>query len=215
MDPSGAVVPGAKVMITSTSGTRETTSGPDGSFVILALEPGTYTVKVEVQGFQTAEVKDLLVRLNERANVSITLQPGAVTTVIEVTGAVIGVDVTTTTGGGTVHAQLFQQAPIARNITQIAYIVAGAVDSGAVGTANPSISGGTGLENLYIVDGVNITNTGFGAYGTYHRVFGPIGSGVTTSFIQEVQVTTGGFEANYGQALGGVINVTTKSGSND
>lgn len=215
MDPSGAVVPDAKVTITSASGTRETTSGPEGSFLFLALEPGMYTVKVEVPGFQTAEAKDILVRLNERANISITVQPGAITQIVEVTDVVVGLDLSTTTAGATVHAQLFQAAPIARNITQIAYIVSGAVDSGAVGTANPSISGGTGLENLYIVDGVNITNTGFGGIGTYSIVYGSLGNGVQFDFVKEVQVKTSGFEAQYGQALGGLVNMVTKSGGNE
>ncbi len=214
-DPTGAVVPGAKVTATGAFGTREATSGPDGTFVFQALEPGTYTVKVEAPGFTTAEAKDILVRLNERAGVSVTLQPGAVTEVVEVTDAAIGVDVTTTTGGGTVHGDLLSRSPIGRNISQIAYVVGAAVDSGGVGAANPSISGGTGLENLYIIDGVNITNTGFGGIGAYSIIYGSLGQGVQFDFVKEVQVKTSGFEAQYGQALGGLVNMVTKSGSNE
>ena len=62
-----------------------------------------------------------------------------------------------------------------------------------------------------MVDGVNITNSGYGAVGSYSIVFGSLGSGVTTDFIKETQVKTAGFEAEYGQATGGVVNVVTQS----
>src|SRR4029453_18464396 len=65
-----------------------------------------------------------------------------------------------------------------------------------------------------VVDGVNITNSGYGAVGSFSIVFGSLGAGVTTDFIKETQVKTPGFEAEYGQATGGVVNVVTQSGSN-
>ena len=76
------------------------------------------------------------------------------------------------------------------------------------------MSGGSGLENLYVVDGVNITNAGYGALGSYSIVFGSLGNGVPFDFVKETQVKTGGYEAEYGQATGGVVNVVTKSGTN-
>lgn len=81
-----------------------------------------------------------------------------------------------------------------------------------MGTANPSIEGSSGLENQYVVDGVNITNGGYGALGSYSIVFGSLGNGTPYDFMQEVQVKTAGYEAEFGQATGGVINVVTKSG---
>ena len=86
--------------------------------------------------------------------------------------------------------------------------------SGTPGNANPSVSGASGLENQYVVDGVNITNGGYGALGSYSIVFGSLGNGTPFDFMQEVQVKTGGYEAEFGQATGGVINVVTKSGTN-
>ena len=77
------------------------------------------------------------------------------------------------------------------------------------------MSGSTGLDNLYVVDGVNITNTGYGAVGSYSIVFGSLGTGTPFDFVQEVQVKTGGYEAEFGQSMGGVVNVVTKSGTND
>ena len=72
-----------------------------------------------------------------------------------------------------------------------------------------------GLENQYVVDGVNITNAGYGALGSYSIVFGSLGNGTPYDFMQEVQVKTGGYEAEFGQSTGGVVNVVTKSGTND
>ena len=78
---------------------------------------------------------------------------------------------------------------------------------------NPSISGGSGLENQYVIDGVNVTNTGYGALGSYSIVFGSLGNATPFDFVKEVQVKTGGYEAEFGQSTGGVVNVVTKSGS--
>ena len=91
----------------------------------------------------------------------------------------------------------------------------GVSDSVGAGAANPSINGASGLENEYIINGADTTDPGFGGFGTYSRVYGPLGNGINFDFVQEVQVQTGGFEAQYGEALGGVVNVVTKSGTND
>ncbi|HZY09001.1 MAG TPA: hypothetical protein VFE69_14690, partial [Ilumatobacteraceae bacterium] len=94
------------------------------------------------------------------------------------------------------------------------YLTPGVSSSGTAGAANPSISGGTGLENLYIVDGANVTNTGYGGLGSYSTTFGSLGNATPYDFVKEIQVKTGGYEAEFGQATGGVVNVVTKSGSN-
>ena len=76
------------------------------------------------------------------------------------------------------------------------------------------MSGSSGLDNLYVVDGVNVTNTGYGAVGSYSIIFGSLGNATPFDFVKEVQVKTGGYEAEFGQSMGGVVNVVTKSGSN-
>ena len=102
--------------------------------------------------------------------------------------------------------------PVGRRFTDALYLAPG-VSSGGAGRANPSMSGGTGLDNLYVVDGVNITNTGYGAVGSYSIIFGSLGNGTPFDFIKEIQVKTGGYEAEFGQSMGGVVNVVTKSGT--
>ena len=90
----------------------------------------------------------------------------------------------------------------------------GVGNSGFVGRQNPSIGGASGLDNQYVVDGVNITNQGYGALGSYSIVFGSLGNAIPFDFFKEVQVKSGGYEAEFGQSTGGVVNVITKSGTN-
>ena len=131
------------------------------------------------------------------------------------TGSTAVVDTTSTTTGAVLSADLLQRVPVGRRFTDALYLAPGVSSSGSAGTANPSMSGSTGLDNLYVVDGVNITNTGYGAVGSYSIIFGSLGTGTPFDFVQEVQVKTGGYEAEFGQSMGGVVNVVTKSGTND
>src|SRR5262249_4507714 len=140
---------------------------------------------------------------------------GGVTDVVNVTAQSPVVDTSTTTTGAVMDSEMLQRVPIGRRISDTLYIAPGVSSSGSAGTANPSISGGSGLDNQYVVDGVNITNQGYGALGSYSIIFGSLGNATPFDFIKEVQVKTGGYEAEFGQSTGGVVNVVTKSGSND
>ena len=133
---------------------------------------------------------------------------------IQVVSAAPTVDTTSTTIGASLDSATLSRLPVGRRFSDTLYLAPGVSTGGSVGTANPSIEGSSGLENQYVVDGVNITNGGYGALGSYSIVFGSLGNGTPYDFMQEVQVKTGGYEAEFGQATGGVINVVTKSGSN-
>ena len=124
------------------------------------------------------------------------------------------INTSSTTIGGVIDSELLTKVPVGRRMSDTLYIVPGVSDSGLAGRANPSVGGASGLENQYVVDGVNITNTGYGALGSYSIVFGSLGNGVNFDFIKEIQVKSGGYEAEYGQSTGGVVNVVTKSGAN-
>ena len=111
-------------------------------------------------------------------------------------------------------ASIFYAAPgVVTGQSSSAAIVPGVGNNGP-GASNPSIGGATGLENLYIVDGVTITDQAFGSLGTFNRYHGALGSGVNLAFIKEVDVKGGGFEPQYGKAQGGIVQIVTKSGSN-
>jgi hypothetical protein len=216
VDDQGAAVPGATVTINSDQGARTFVTDAEGRFFAPFLTPGTYTVRVELSGFAPVEQKNVQVRLGQRVTLSeLVLKVGGLAEQVEVTGSSPIVDTSSTTAGGVLDSQMLQRLPVGRRFTDTLYLVPGVSDSSGVGRANPSIGGGSGLENAYVVDGVNITNAGYGGVGSYSIVFNSLGSAVTTDFIKETQVKTAGFEAEYGQATGGVVNIVTKSGSNN
>jgi hypothetical protein len=213
-DPQGLAVPGTTVTVTGPQGSQTFTADAEGRFNAPFLTPGTYTVRAELQGFKVVEQKNVVVRLGQRVDLPVTMEVGGLTETVEVTGGSPTIDTSTTTVGATINADLLQRVPIGRRFSDALYIAPGVTNSGA-GAANPSIAGGSGLENQYVVDGVNITNTGYGALGSYSIYHGSLGNGVTYDFVNEIQVKTAGYEAEYGQSTGGVVNVLTKSGTND
>src|SRR5206468_12258185 len=107
-----------------------------------------------------------------------------------------------------------QTGPVGILASGLFYASPFVTSGGGTGTANPSISGGTGLENLYVADGVNITDGGFGGIGVYSALYGSLSTGINLSFVKEVQVKTDGFEAQYGKSTGGIVQIVTKSGTN-
>jgi hypothetical protein len=214
VDAQNLPVPGVTVTVTGPQGTQTGTTDAEGRYSIPFLTPGSYVVRAELQGFKSAEVKDVTVSLGQTAAVNVSMQVGGVTETVQVTGAASAVDLTSTTIGGVLNTADLRNLPVGRTITDTLYLVPGVSSSGTLGRSNPSISGGSGLENQYIVDGANVTNTGFGGFGSYSIVFGSLGNATPYNFIQEIQVKSGGYEAEFGQATGGVVNVITKSGSN-
>jgi outer membrane receptor protein involved in Fe transport len=215
-DAQGLAVPGATVTVTGAQGSRSTVSDGDGRFSMPFLPPGAYDVRAELQGFKVVDVKAVAVALGQTQTMAIKMEVGGLTETVEVTGSTTVVDTQSTTIGATMTDELLKNVPIGRRFADTIYMAPGVSSGGGTGqmSAGASIGGGSGLENQYVVDGVNITNTGYGSLGSYSIVFGSLGNGVTFDFMKEVQVKTGGYEAEYGQSTGGVVNVVTKSGSN-
>jgi carboxypeptidase family protein len=215
-DPAGKPISGALVIATSQSGTRTATTEGNGNYILPFLRPGEYTVRVEASGgFSTVIQNGVLVSLNQRTSLNFTLEPGKTETVT-VTAAAPLIDIKSTSSGTNIKYDEFANAvPLGRAFTDTYTVAAGVVSGLGTGQGNYSIGGATGLENSYLIDGVNVTNTGFGGIGAYNIIYGSLGTGVTSEFLNEVQVKTGGFEAEYGQALGGIINTIVKSGTND
>jgi carboxypeptidase family protein/TonB-dependent receptor-like protein len=216
VDAQGAPVPGATVTVTSPQGPKTLVSDANGRFFAPYLAPGRYSVKVELTGFSPVEQKNIDVHLGQRLELgALTMKVGSLQETVEVIGAAPVVDTTSTTIGGILDSETIGKLPVGRNFTDTLYMLPGVSDSSYAGKSNPSIGGASGLENNFIIDGVNASNAGFGAIGSYSRNYGSLGTGVTSDFIKETQVKTGGYEAEYGQASGGVVNVVTRSGSNE
>jgi Carboxypeptidase regulatory-like domain/TonB dependent receptor/TonB-dependent Receptor Plug Domain len=214
VDAQGLAVPGVTVTATGAQGAKTAVTDSEGRFTLPFLTPGSYAVHAELQGFSPVDRADVQVRLGQTVQVPVTLQVGTLSETVQVSGGPPAVDTTTTTIGANLDSATLSRLPVGRRFSDTLYLAPGVSTGGAVGTANPSIGGSSGLENQYVVDGVNITNGGYGALGSYSIVFGSLGNGTPYDFMQEVQVKTGGYEAEFGQATGGVINVLTKSGSN-
>jgi len=186
-----------------------------GRYTIANLPPGTYKVRAEAPGKAAVVQDEIVVSINTRTHVDFTLASGQTETVT-VTAESPTIDTKSVTTGGTFKVEgLIDQIPVGRNLASTLTLAPGVASGLGTGSGNYAISGSSGLENSYIVDGVNITNTGYGGIGSYNIVYGSLGTGVTYDFLEEVQVKTGGIDAEYGQATGGVINSVVKTGTND
>lgn len=214
VDSQGLAVPGVTVTITGAQGTRTAVTDGDGRYNVPFLVPGPYTVRAELQGFKSAEQTNVNVILGQTATTNFGMEIGAMTEMVQVSGAAAAIDLRTTTTGAVLSSDMLTQIPVGRRITDTLYVAPGVSSGGSVGSANPSMAGGSGLDNLYVVDGVNISNGGYGAIGSYSIVFGSLGTAMPFDFAEEVQVKTGGYEAEFGQSMGGVVNIITKSGTN-
>jgi len=215
VDSAGAAIANAKVTISGPTGDRTVTANAEGTFELQNLIPGSYKVKAEQTGFKSVSVPGVEVFVGKTSALKLTLEAGSISEVIEVTAGAASVDTTSTAIGSNLNDQLYENLPLQRTVTSLFYLTPGVTDSLGGGAANPSISGGSALDNLYVADGVNITDASFGGLGVFSRVYGTLGVGINTSYIKEVQVKTGGFEPQYGQAQGGIVNIITKSGTNE
>lgn len=212
-DSTGAVVPNVVVTITGPQGDYTIKTDEAGRYSLSGLVPGSYKVTVEAPGFKKYVSDHNPVVVDHTANLDIHLALGVATDTVQVDAGAVQIDSDTTSLNAPISDELYESLPIARNVAAIFSLAPGVVSGGGTGAANPSIGGATGLENLYLVDGVTITDQAFGGLGTFNRSFGSLGSGVNLAFIKEVDVKTGAFEPKYGRADGGIVEIVTKSGS--
>jgi hypothetical protein len=223
-DAAGAIVPGASVTATSneTGLSKTSTANEDGRYVITFLQPGTYTIKVEKQGFAENSVQNVKLEIAQSASLDLTLQ---------VSGGVVNVDVDsnstpllqteTSNLETTIESKLVEDLPTAdRNIFNFVNLVPGTIDAGtatgnpggAVGSAgnrnffdsNFSVSGGRASSNDILLDGV--TNT--------IGDFGGVAISPPQDSIREFKVISGVAPAEYGRTAGGIVTISSKSGGN-
>ena len=211
-DATKASVPGAQVTITGPIGTLTQTTNDQGSFLFSTLIPGFYTIKVQKTGFKIASIPSTEVLINKTTSVEVTLETGEITQTVEVSAATVTID----TGNSAVNSEFsdsfYSKIPLGRGVSSLFYLAPGVTSGIGTGDQNPSISGSSGLENLYVADGVSINDPAFGGIGVWSRAYGPLGTGINLSFVKEVQIKTGGFEPQYGKVSGGIVQLVTKSG---
>lgn len=203
-DASGAVLPGATVEAVSAGGTRLSgTTNESGAYRFPRVPPGTYVVVGKLDGFNPAEVTDVSVRLGDTVTANITLEVGAVSETISVVGEAGQVDVKNSATATSISTEQIESLPKGRDFTGIATQAAGASQEGFLGGI--SIDGASGSENRFVIDGVDTT----------HPQDGLSGQNMVTDFVEEVQVKSAGYAAEYGGSVGGVISAVTKSGTNE
>jgi hypothetical protein len=207
-DAAGNPIPGVTIRATSTSlqGSREAITDGDGSFRIPVVPPGEYALVASREGFRSVS-KEALVRLDSTAHVAMMLEP-ALTDEVTISGTAPPIDFASTTTGTNYRSRVTARLPVDRNYADVVKANPGVTtDRGATEGRSLalSISGATSAENQWIIDGVNTTNVFKGVQG----------KSINNEFVEEVEVKTGGYQAEYGRALGGVVNVITKSGGNE
>jgi len=221
-DPTGAVLPGATVILVGPQGKYTLTTDSTGRYSMNGLTPGFYDVTVQKTGFKKLESKHNEVVVSSSSTLNLTLPVGSAGEVVEVNASAVSIDTQSTAITQNLTDTFYESIPMQRNVTAIFYAapgvaqgqVAGAPNQSGPGVNNPSIGGSSGLENLYVVDGVTITDQAFGSIGTFNRYFGSLGTGINLAYIKEVDVKTSAFEPQYGKATGGIVQIVTKSGSN-
>jgi len=211
-DPQGAVVAGAKVVIinAATGASRETTTGSDGAFAIADLTPGQYTVRVSASGFATSEFKDFRLEVGRATTLDVSLKIAKAGEVIEVTGGEIAVNTTQSEVQGLIQSGAIQNLPLnGRNFLDLAFLIPGnrpapRFDPTKTNTVEVSSAGAYGRGGNIIIDGADNND----------EVVGGTLMNFPEDGLAEFQIATK-FTAEVGRSSSSIINVATKSGTND
>lgn len=212
-DASGAVVPNAKVTVTnpSTGFTRDTVSGSQGDYKVSSLAPGTYNMKVEARGFATVAQNGITLFVGRAATINQSLKPGGANEVVEVTSAPPMIETTVSNVVGSVTPSEVANLPILdRNFSGLESVIPGVrnaetFDPTKTRVGNISVNGGDGRQVDTSVDGGDNKDL----------VVGGLVQNFTLEGIQEFNVQTNRYTAEAGHSVAAVVNVVTKSGTNN
>jgi len=214
-DPSGGAVSGATLQLVNeaTHSTREVQSGSNGEYIFIEVPVGSYEIHANGQGFKKYVRKGITLDLNQVLTVDIALQIGGSTEVVEVTGAPPVVDTTSTQLGAVVNERSATQLPLnTRDVFQLLQLQPGVQSQIGnnlfYGSDKPgvvTVNGGRGRSNNYSVNG-----------GDGNDLFANLPAvQPSPDSVEEFRVISNTFDAEYGRNSGSVINVVTKSGTND
>ncbi len=210
LDSSGALIPGAGITATNRDTGISTTVHADskGHFDVLSLSPGHYRVLFASPGFGAVEMKDVVIKLGSTSTLEPHLQVGPSETQVVVTAETL-IDTQQSAIASVINRQSIESLPLnGRNFTDFTLLTPGATTDGQ---GMVSFNGVAGNFNNYSVDGANNNNAFFSQQ--IGRTSIPFQ--FSEDVIQEFQVTSSGFEAEFGQAGGGLVNSVTRSGTND
>jgi hypothetical protein len=223
VDKSGAGVPGAAVKVTSqaTGLDRDARTDTAGHYLIPLLPVGAYNVRVDAQGFQSAESKDLHLQVDQAREIDFSLVPATVVTTVAVTGEAVAVETANPSLGQVITSQQVSQLPLnGRDFVQLATLTAGATaetnpnsfftsgsdsEVAARGSFSLSVGGSRPNSTDWLLDGVDNNELTAGGIGIFSSI----------DDIQEFKVLTYTYSAEYGTRAGPTVLVTTKGGTNE
>ncbi len=208
-DQTGAVVPGARIVVTNTAThiSRETLTDTSGSYQVLSLPVGSYSVSADRKGFKSVTISGNTLDINQTLKVDINLTVGSTTETVMVETNATTVETVSPTIGATLSSNAVQNLPLnGRNVLDLALLQPGVTEtnptSGAAGTFD--IAGGRSDSVTFLLDGGvnnNLLSNGV--------VFNP-----NPDAVQEFKILENNYTAEYGRNGGGIISVVTKSGTN-
>lgn len=212
-DPSGRMVNNAKVTVRDESRGIERTleNKPDGEYKFISLPPGQYAVTVDAGGFATATATGVRVTVGQAAELPVSLNLSGQKTEMTISGETEMVETQTTSVSTTINQQRIDNLPInGRNYINFTLLNSqtardNAPSIGAAPTSGLNIGGQRARANLVNVDGVDAVDNSVNG----------VRSTVSQEAVQEFQLLTNGYAAEYGRASGGVVNIITRSGTND
>ena len=218
-DETGGVLPGVDVVVRNleTGLTRNTVSDSQGYFAVPGLAPGRYEARASLQGFATGVQSGIVLAVAQQAALTLTLKVGTASETITVSGESPLVEVRTSALSAVVTEKTIEELPLnGRNYITLATLQPGIVQfTEKSGTASATrgvqlnINGMGGRSNSYLMDGANMK--GYAGLATVTAADSTLG----VETIREFRVVTNSFSADYGRAMGGIINIATKSGSNE
>ncbi|MGD8441452.1 MAG: TonB-dependent receptor [Holophagae bacterium] len=202
VDATGAPLPGVQVEAVGPLGKLGTVTDENGEFRFPRAQPGVYELTARLQGFQPSTAANVRVSLGDAMTVDFTMQEqfGEEITVYSDT---IGIDFTESQTATSINQYEIDFLPRGRNFTDVVSFAPGTVNDAQAGGI--SIDGSSGLENRYIIDGIDTTDPQIGDDAVPMRA----------EMFEEVQVKSAGYAAEYGGSTGGVINAVTRSGGNE
>lgn len=230
-DASGAVVANAHVVVkgTTLAGEKSIDTDTSGYYRFANLPPGSYTLTASAKGFKTVKRENITLEVGHLPSLDLTLEVGVTGEVVEVSGAAPLIDTTTQTTLTNVTSDVIKDVPHGYSFQSVIQFAPGARNEPlAGGMVGPNAAGGTGTGGQSAGSGTNGGSAGYSIGGgadsensylvegqeTADAVGGFSHTNVPFSFIQEVQVKSSGVDAEYGGALGGVVNVIMQKGSN-
>jgi hypothetical protein len=217
VDSQGSAVVGGKVTVTSLSkGTSDsTTTNDSGNYTVTHLIPGAYNIRIEAQGFKAYEVKNVQVSADASAKVDATMDVGAITQSIEVTGEIPQLKTDRSDVSITFNQKYVTELPILnRNFTNFELLSPGTQK--LVGWSHAATENPQGGQQIF-VNGQHFSGTAFELDGTDNQdpILGIIVVNPNLDAIQESKIALQNYDAEFGKAVAGVVTVQTKSGSNE